>query len=144
MCGASSRGTGFGWIAAWALLAFSSPALAQSQPSSPQALPSSVSSAILSESELQAKVSALLAGLSPELKPTLIAVLKESSARLKQGSEALVRQEELWTTAQAQLTALSKRIATERAVEEGERWKVGVGAFLAGGAVTLAFFALNR
>ncbi len=76
-------------------------------------------------------------GISPELKPTLIAVLKDSSARLKKGSQELETQRQRWTTAQAQLTELSKRIAEERAAEEGERWKDGAVAFLAGSVITL-------
>ena len=126
----SSKNIGCGLLVLWLLLALSSPVLAQSANSSVPESPPVDSSLILSKADLTADVLTLLREISPELKPTLIAVLQDSEARQRMASDALTKaqadfqtQKELWTTAQVQLKTLSDKIAKERAAEDGERWK---------------------
>ena len=117
-----SKSIGCGlFLLCWAL-ATPSPILAQSMNSPESAQSSLASSDILSQDDLRTGVTLLLKEVSPELKPTLIQVLKDSSARLKQGSEALSDQKLLWMQDQTQLIVLSLKISDERMAREIDKW----------------------
>jgi len=113
--------------------------------SSPDSSSSAGSSQLLSEDALKAAVTKLLTGVSPELKPTLIQVLTDSSARQKLASKALTqaqddlaKQKALWIQAQVQLTTLSQKIESERMVTAVDKWLWVGGTALTAVAVTFA------
>lgn len=118
-----SKSIGVSFLVFWLVLFLPFSIQAQSETSSPSSLQGSVSSDILSAEDLEAKVTLLLTTVSPELKPTLIEVLKDSSARQKMASAELTKQKMLWIQDQAQLTALSKKIEKERTEREIQKWE---------------------
>lgn len=147
----SLRNIGSGLSVFWLLLALSSPALAQSASSSAPESPPADGLPILSKADLTADMLTLLREISPELKPTLTAVLQDSEARQRMASDALTKaqadsemQKELWTMAQGQLQTLSDKIAKERAVEDLERWKWALIAASSALAVSGTVNALER